>query len=917
MKQKSLLKTLFLLLCAMVAGSGSAWGQVASAAPENGKSYVIAAYVNSKYFALPCTTIAGGKINGIEVTLTNSNKVNPKDAEGKTWTLNEGTGSNAGTFYIQYTDGNDTYSLYKNGTGATNYNFAINKTSKNYWSFTANENGGYTVTAIGRGENNTNINCTNNSGTGQFSCRDATSIILLEIDETTTYTVTFDAGEGTFVNNDNFPNLSNTIAAGTYTLPSVTPPIGYTFDGWIATGIDNPITGSYTVSCDVAFLAQYTQSQSGNTVTLTQSNLELTGSYTTNTSKTIDGITYVYTDLMKSNNRIQAKEASGTIKNSTAFPGNINSVAITHDDTARPTTINGSSDGTNWTQVATGSGSITADFSGRGYKYFQITRGSNAAYWTKIEITIAPAPTHTVTFNVNGTTTTATVAEGAAIEFPNNPADINGMKFVGWYTDEYTHATDAPSFVTSATMGDSDVTYYAVFAEEEATEQTVETKTQTLQYDSWTYNGTTADKTTYRLFGEDSYIESASFDLGKLSKVIVYAGTYGSLAADKKKVTVTAGETIWGSATLSTKSATTPNSIISSTSLSGNGSLHIVAGGGDASDNGIRISKVEIFTNEPVFDYSNYCTTVPSPAITLSTNTVGATADGTESTTINVTYTAIETSAGVDFVWYTDETANTAITDDDDEPDWLIPGINSSNNLAFLFDENTGAARTAYMKVRAIDVNGNDVYSELITITQAAATVSVAVTDAGLATFACDNDLDYSNVDGLEAYVATNNNNNNNEVILQQVNVVPAGTGVLLRATDGGDKSYEVSITTATEADRAAISGNMFVRGTGEKVASVVTVNDATMYNYILNKVNNKLGFYKANKQTVATNRAYLQTSVAAKARVDINFGENSGIVTVSRESTASNRYYDLQGRSVMQPTKGLYIVNGKKVVVK
>lgn len=129
------------------------------------------------------------------------------------------------------------------------------------------------------------------------------------------------------------------------------------------------------------------QTRGNSTATLTQSNLELTGGYTTNTEKTIGGITYVYTDLMKNNDNIQAKASSGTIKNTTAYPGDIVSVAITHSGTARATTINGSADGTNWTQVATGSGSITADFSNKGYKYFQITRGSNAAYWTQIVIT--------------------------------------------------------------------------------------------------------------------------------------------------------------------------------------------------------------------------------------------------------------------------------------------------------------------------------------------------------------------------------------------------------------------------------------------------------------------------------------------------------------------------------------------------
>ena len=203
----------------------------------------------------------------------------------------------------------------------------------------------------------------------------------------TTYTVTFNAGDGTFVGSTDFPNTSNTVEAGTYTLPSAERS-GYTFDGWLATGSNTPLTGSYTVSDDVDFTAQYTQNSSGTiTATLTQSNLELTGSYTTNTEKTIDGITYVYTDLMKSNSNIQAKASSGTIKNTTTYPGDIISVAITHSGTARATTINGSADGTNWTPVATGSGSISADFSGTGYKYFQITRGSNAAYWEKIDIT--------------------------------------------------------------------------------------------------------------------------------------------------------------------------------------------------------------------------------------------------------------------------------------------------------------------------------------------------------------------------------------------------------------------------------------------------------------------------------------------------------------------------------------------------
>ena len=143
----------------------------------------------------------------------------------------------------------------------------------------------------------------------------------------------------------------------------------------------------------VALLTAATAWGADQTVTLTQSVLGLSGSYTSNTEKTIDGITYVYTDLMKNNDNIQAKASSGVIYNKTAYTGKIKSVAITHSGTARATTILGSSDGTEWTQIATGSGSITGDFSSGSYNYFKITRGANAAYWTKIEITYEPGNT--------------------------------------------------------------------------------------------------------------------------------------------------------------------------------------------------------------------------------------------------------------------------------------------------------------------------------------------------------------------------------------------------------------------------------------------------------------------------------------------------------------------------------------------
>ncbi len=124
------------------------------------------------------------------------------------------------------------------------------------------------------------------------------------------------------------------------------------------------------------------------TATLTYKTLGLPTTLTNNTPTTIDGITYVSTDLKKdATNTIYAKGYSGTICNTTAYPGNIVNVAITHSGTARATTIWGSYDGNEWTEVATGNGSFEGDFSGKGYSYFKITRGQSTAYWTKIVIT--------------------------------------------------------------------------------------------------------------------------------------------------------------------------------------------------------------------------------------------------------------------------------------------------------------------------------------------------------------------------------------------------------------------------------------------------------------------------------------------------------------------------------------------------
>lgn len=233
---------------------------------------------------------------------------------------------------------------------------------------------------------------------------------------------------------------------------------------------------------------------------------------------------------------------------------------------------------------------------------------------TQIVVYVWEPPTHSVNWSVNGVTSTTSVAEGEAITFAAPTNNIpNGYEFMGWSESTLEPTNTAPDFITSATMGTNDVTYYAVFAKLSET-NTVETKIQTLQYDTWTFSDPTSNKNNYRLFGYGAYIESAAFDLRKLSKVIVYGGTFGG--SSYNKLTIGDGTNTWKNVTVSGSSQTGVNTYTDGKKLPGTGKLLITSNSGDGSLSGVRISKVEIFTQEPA--YSNYRTSLAYETIDVT-----------------------------------------------------------------------------------------------------------------------------------------------------------------------------------------------------------------------------------------------------------------------------------------------------------
>ena len=201
--------------------------------------------------------------------------------------------------------------------------------------------------------------------------------------------------------------------------------------------------------------------------------------------------------------------------------------------------------------------------------------------------------------------------------------------------------------------------------------------------------------------------------------------------------------------------------------------------------------------------------------------------------------------------------------------------------------------------------------------------VSVSISDAGLATFSSVKALDFTNCKEVSAYKAKVEGS---QVTLTKVDVVPAETGVLLRSMEGGAVTADIPVAATAE----AIEDNAFVAVLTEipSLDTETTVDGVKYVNYILNRVNDVTDFYKAAGNKVGAGKAYLRvTKAAASKGLTIGYAEETdGIHAIGNENVASDGIYDLSGRrlSVSSATsvnsvlpKGVYIVNGKKVVVK
>ena len=423
-----------------------------------------------------------------------------------------------------------------------------------------------------------------------------------------------------------------------------------------------------------------------------------------------------------------------------------------------------------------------------------------------IEITVHK-PSHTATFSVNGVVNSTDYEEDDDIVFPANPDVLGGRTFVGWATSAIAGTTNtAPAFVTSATMGTGDVTYYAVFA-------------STTKVDGW------------------QKLEPSQ---------ITEAGTYAIITTD-----------------------------------------------GHAFNGNISSGHGQTTTNAFAF-VNGTATTAPTGTceITLTAVTGGYTMYNSDHG-----YLYASAASSGKLAWHDSENSYWSYA----SSNWKYNANGAylrsydSNNTIRTYGSNNGSLLgfAKKTKVTAYSDYCTTVSNESITLT----------TNVGLGTLASDFDLDFTNVAGLEAYIALENGD---KIELKKINKVPAGTGILLRSTNDGE-DYTVPVATSTD----DVTGNLFVRGTGAAVAS----SEGGSYNYVLGKHNGEVGFYKAGGMVVPTNKAYIHTTLS-EARIAIDFEDVTAIEAVKAQKN-DGQFYNLAGQRVAQPTKGMYIVNGKKVIIK
>ena len=178
---------------------------------------------------------------------------------------------------------------------------------------------------------------------------------------------------------------------------------------------------------------------------------------------------------------------------------------------------------------------------------------------------------------------------------------------------------------------------------------------------------------------------------------------------------------------------------------------------------------------------------------------------------------------------------------------------------------------------------------------------------AGYLTWVATADIDFSQTAGVTAYQITGATAE--KVTAEEVAGVPQGAAVLLK----GNGTVTLKRTTGV----APLAGNKMLACTDASVTGM-TGSETSTDIYVLGNGGSGLGFYML-RNTLQAGKGYFRINGAAGGAKPsfVGFEETTGIGATAADADGDGAYYTLQGIRVTKPQRGVYIRNGKKVIVK
>lgn len=201
---------------------------------------------------------------------------------------------------------------------------------------------------------------------------------------------------------------------------------------------------------------------------------------------------------------------------------------------------------------------------------------------------------------------------------------------------------------------------------------------------------------------------------------------------------------------------------------------------------------------------------------------------------------------------------------------------------------------------------------------------SFKITEAGYGTYYSSKA--YTMPEGVKGYTITGNEGTS--LVMNEAyaagDVVPAKTALVV---EGAANKYYTLVAASTELTPA----NNKLHGSDEAETTYVDGTNVKYYKLSYNNEGNNLGFYWGSENGAAftngAHKAYLaldSETLLSQSRgfslADLAHGVTTGINTTVKSATQSNFIYDLNGRrinSLNGAAKGVYIMNGQKVLVK